>query len=87
MALEWRASDSADDTHPDMETDLTAIGSPGGASWAYVALEGEQWAWGVLDHWLWDNAETLAEGVAATKDGALGAVANWVREHTPGGVS
>jgi len=79
-ALAWYASSSADATHPDQEVDLTLLGSPGGANWAYVALGlGDTiWTWGVLDKWLEEEATHLAYGEAPTELEAKAAVQRWV---------
>lgn len=76
--LEWRPSESADDTHLDEEVDLDALDNPRGASWAYVAREVDEWEWAVLDRWLWDDAKVLASGLALDREAAKDAVAEWV---------
>lgn len=81
--LTWYPAQSADSQHDDQETDLDAIGSPGGASWAWVALN-DRWTWSIYARWLWedidaDPASTLAEGEADTPDAARAAVTTWVR--------
>lgn len=80
VELRWDPSISADDVHPDEETD--DVPEPG--SWAYVSLldflPGEtepQWKWAVLDRWDWDDANVIAEGYEATKEAAKGAVQRW----------
>jgi hypothetical protein len=89
MNLTWTLSASADEANHDQETDLTAIGSPGGASWASVAPDGrdghQPWGWTVYNRWNdvdeGDDA-VLAEGGADGESGAKAAVAVWVTEHT-----
>jgi hypothetical protein len=88
VTLAWYRASSADDEHDDQEVDLAKIGSPGGASWAYVALEGPEWTWGVLDQWMWDDSnesgkpvEYLASGAEHSQSEAKNAVEQWVESH------
>ena len=87
--LTWYPGTSADDDHDDVETDLAAIGGPGGAVWASVADEETWWSWAVYDRWLWDDIDadpgthTLAEGTAASREEGMQAVSDWV--HAQGG--
>jgi hypothetical protein len=88
MNLTWTLSASADEANHDQETDLTAIGSPGGASWASVAPDGrgghQPWGWTVYSRWNdvdeGDDA-VLAEGGADGESGAKAAVAAWVADN------
>ena len=86
--LGWATSASADAESHDQETDLDAIGSPGGASWASVAPDGrpghKPWTWTVYRCWL--DVDTtpdseLAAGEADTEDEAKEAVTDWVASH------
>lgn len=90
--LRWTTSASADAENHDQETDLDAIGSPGGASWASAAPDGrkghEPWTWEIWDRWLIEDGNLLANGEAASEDAAKAAVAIWVglaldQERTP----
>jgi hypothetical protein len=87
-ALAWSASGSADPGNHDQETDLAAIGNPGGGEWASVAPEtGGTWSWGVYARWLWedidaDPAATLAHGPAGDEPAAKAAVQAWVDART-----
>ena len=83
--LNWYISASADDLHEDEEVDLMRVPGLNGVCWAYVALESEpdRWTWGVLDQWLWDDAETIASGEEATKEAAKAAVQKWVEVRVP----
>lgn len=76
--LAWTTSGCADDFNHDQEVDLGAIGSPGGAEWAYVCPNGGEWTWGVLDRWLWDDASYLANGLVPDEAQAKQAVQAWV---------
>lgn len=83
MSLTWTTSASADDQNHDQETDLDAIGSPNGASWASVSPESEGWAWVIYDRWLdVDEAPdpVLASGKADGEGTAKAAVEAWVAE-------
>lgn len=89
-ALAWAAAARSAGPGDDQETDLAAIGSPGGACWAWVAPDGWRWAWGVYTSWRWedidgDPAATLARGPAASEAEAKAAVQAWVdaRDGTP----
>ncbi len=81
--LAWTTSASADDHAHDQETDLSAIGSPGGAIWASVAPEGNGWNWTICDRWLWEDADILACGSAGTEELAKAAVTSWAEGHMP----
>jgi hypothetical protein len=89
MELTWITSASADEHNHDQETDLTVIGSPGGASWASVAPDGraghKPWVWVIYSRWNdvdeGDDA-VLAEGEADDEDEAKAAVATWADAHT-----
>jgi hypothetical protein len=85
MELAWTESASADEHNHDQETDLTAIGSPGGGVWASVSPSHEgQWWWVIYDRWNdVDEAPdpTLAEGHVAGEDEAKAAVNDWVTDH------
>jgi hypothetical protein len=91
--LAWRTSDSADEENHDQETDLAAIGNPGGAEWASASPDGRPgipWTWGVYRRWLWEDIDAdperniLAEGIAGDEDEAKMRVAEWVREAQAG---
>lgn len=85
MNLTWTTSASADDDNHDQETDLTAIGCPGGAVWASVAPDSRvlpgygPWAWVIYNRWndVDDHDCELAAGPANSEDEAKAAVANW----------
>jgi hypothetical protein len=87
MSLSWYPADSADEGAPDEEVSLDGIAE--GASWGYVAAESRsiqgtlttRWSWGVLDSWLWDDADYLAQGEEATKEAARAALTSWVQAH------
>jgi hypothetical protein len=81
--LAWTTSESADAENHDQETDLCAIGNPGGAVWASVAPEGEGWAWNIYSRWGWEDIDAdpdalLSGGQAGDEDRAKAAVTDWV---------
>lgn len=85
VELTWTTSASADDENHDQETDLDAIGSPGGASWASVSPDSRPgagpWAWVIYDRWndVDEHDSVLGGGPADSEDAAKAAVAAWVR--------
>ena len=84
--LAWYPANSADEYHDDLEADLGAIGSPGGAIWAWVADAGKGvWSWSIYDRWLWEDIDadpdrhTLAAGlVISSQEQAMARVAEWI---------
>ena len=86
MPLNWTTSVSADNQNHDQETDLAAIGNPGGAEWASVAPQGNgRWSWAIYTRWLWedidaDPASTLASDETDGEGTAKAAVEALVAE-------
>jgi hypothetical protein len=83
--LTWVPASSADKDHDDVEADLSKLGRPGGGDWLLVAADWDRkrnrevWTWEVLDGWLYDEAEILANDSHDTRAEALLAAESWVR--------
>ncbi len=85
LGLTWTTSDSADEANHDQETNLDAIGNPGGAVWASVSPvvlhDQQKWAWVIYNCWtdVDEHECELAAGRVDTEGQAKAAVTEWVR--------
>jgi hypothetical protein len=80
MELTWTTSASADYDNHDQETELDTIGNPGGAVWASVSPDRDDWVWEIFDRWLDVDDEpyaSIAIGRAGDEAGAKAAVQSW----------